>query len=236
MEIELINGSIKAIIDPLGGCLTNLSDEEGDILFPKRLLKTADGVQKQRGGCHVCLPNFGPGGDSGLDQHGFGRTETWKVGDRTESSILLTLKGVEGSYTDMKSVLTYQLGDNRIVMTLESTNNGTSAVRLAPAFHPYFALHDENDVQIDGETEQLNDMAEATFIGGASHVLETQMRRFTLESTGLLQWAKWTDRLGRYVCVEPTFGGFTFENPTPAEGELLGPGESRTYSLSITWA
>ena len=100
MDIELYNGDAKAIISTHGGYVTNLANDDGDILFPKRTLKAPDGSEKVRGGCHVCLPNFGPGGDTGLAQHGFGRTSEWVVASKSEAAVELTLKG-EGEYTVM---------------------------------------------------------------------------------------------------------------------------------------
>lgn len=236
MEVEIQNDNTKAIIDPHGAWLTNLSNEYGDIIFPKRNLTSEDGSVKQRGGCHVCLPNFGPGGASGQPQHGFGRVMDWELTDKTDSSVLLTLKKGEGEYSDMESVLAYQLGDDRLVMTLEVVNNGAADLRVAPAFHPYFALIEENDVAIDGVKEPLDDLAEAQFSQGIMHTLDAAGRTLTLTSDELQTWARWTDRLGKYVCVEPSLGGFTFLKETPEAGEILKSGESKTYTFTISWA
>jgi len=235
MEVELTHGTTKAIVDPRGAYLTNLSDESGDIFFPKRNLTAPDGAVKVRGGCHVCLPNFGPGGSSGQPQHGFGRTSDWEVTDKTENGIILTLIEGEGEYKDMSTILTYQLADVMIMMTCEVTNNGTSDLRVAPAFHPYFSLTGETEVEIDGVKEKLDDLAEAQFFEGVDHTLKTAARRFEMTSTDLPLWAKWTDQLGRYVCIEPSQNGFTFLSDTPETVELLAPGGVKTYKVSITW-
>jgi galactose mutarotase-like enzyme len=182
------------------------------------------------------LPNFGPGGKSGQPQHGFGRTSDWEVTDKTENGIILTLAEGEGEYKDMASVLAYQLADNMIRITCEVTNNGTAAVRLAPAFHPYFSLTGEKDVMIDETKELLDDLAEAQFFEGTTHTLNTKARTFEMTSTELPTWAKWTDQLGKYVCVEPSRGGFTFLNSEPSEDEILAAGASKTYGVSITWS
>lgn len=235
MEVELVYGTTKAIVDPQGAYLTNLSDDRGDILFPKRNLTAEDGTSKLRGGSHICLPNFGPGGASGQPQHGFGRTSLWEVTDKTESSVLLTLLEGKQGYDDMSSVLTYQLADNMLMMTCELTNNGSAPLRVAPAFHPYFSLTGEKEVEIDGVKTELDDLSEAQFMGDNRHELKTAARTFTLDSTDLPIWAKWTDQLGRYVCVEPSLGGFTFLEDSPKPEEILPPGGSKTYAFSITW-
>lgn len=236
MEVEIQNNNTKAIIDPRGARLTNLSNEFGDIIFPKRNLTADDGSVKQRGGSHVCLPNFGPGGASGQPQHGFGRVMDWELTDKTDSSVLLTLRKGEGEYSDMESVLAYQLGDDRLVMTLEVVNNGMADLRVAPAFHPYFALTEESEVAVDGIEESLENLSEAQFLKGTMHTLDTAGRTLTLTSDELQTWAKWTDRLGKYVCVEPSLGGFTFLKDTPETGEILKSGESKTYTFTISWA
>ena len=236
MEIEIQNDNTKAIIDPRGAWLTNLSNEDGDIIFPKRNLTADDGSVKKRGGSHVCLPNFGPGGSSGQPQHGFGRIMDWELTDKTDSSVLLTLRKGEGEYGDMESILAYQLGDDRLVMTLEVVNNGATDLRVAPAFHPYFALTEENEIAIDGIEEPLSNLSEAQFSQGKVHTLDAAGRTLTLTSDELQIWAKWTDQLGKYVCIEPSLNGFTFLEVSPEDREMLKPGESKTYSFTISWA
>jgi glucose-6-phosphate 1-epimerase len=236
MEIELWNDGSKAIIDPQGAWLTNLSDEYGDILYPKRTLVAEDGSKKLRGGCHVCFPNFGPGGESGQPQHGFGRVLTWEIADKTESSVLLTLTHGDGVYQELSALLTYQLEASAIIMTLELVNDGSEELRVAPGFHPYFStLHDKEEVRIDGENRRLDELSEVEFSTGTRRLLETSQRSFVIESRNLNTWALWTDTLAPYVCVEPTFGGFTFLEESPSKDELLSPGKTRTFTATITW-
>lgn len=235
MEVELWSGSTKAIIDPKGAWLTNLSDEYGDLLFPKRSLTAADGSEKLRGGSHVCLPNFGPGGKSGQPQHGFGRLEEWEVSDKTDNSILLTLEKGEDEYAKMSSVLTYQLDAQALLMTLELVNNGDDALRVAPAFHPYFVLGREHSAALNDEKLFLEDLAEVQFAEGTLQTLNISDTIITLESEELTTWAKWTDQLGPYVCVEPTLGGNAFLNDSPEPRELITSGETRLYRFIIRW-
>jgi D-hexose-6-phosphate mutarotase len=235
MEIELWNGSTKAIVDPRGAWLTNLSDESGDVLFPKRLLKNADGEIKQRGGCHVCLPNFGPGGDSGLPQHGFGRDMVWEISDKTESSVLFELPRGRDGYEALSAELSYQLGERGLVMTLDLKNKDDKAkLRVAPAFYPYFAVLGDGKVKINGDVQLLDELHETVFTSGESQSLETPSRMLTLTSEQLPTWAHWTDQLGAYICVEPTAGGYAFLKGA-ANDEILQPGEMKAYALKIEW-
>lgn len=234
--IELWNGDTKALISREGAWLTNLSDENGDVLYPKRTLTTADGSQKVRGGSHVCLPNFGPGGETGLTQHGFGRTALWEIVQQAESRVDLSLRGGVAGYEGLVSTLTYELAPTALDMTLEVANEGEGQLRIAPAFHPYFALQaGEGEVKIDADRLNLEDLSEMQLSEGEAKELHTAKRVITIGSKGLQTWALWTDQLGNYVCVEPTLGGYTFLEPTPRETELLQPGESRQYACRISW-
>ncbi len=236
MEIELWSGNTKALISRDGGWLTNLSDLGGDILFPKRQLKAPDGTVKTRGGCHVCLPNFGPGGASELPQHGFGRTSLWELGDQSDSSVTLTLNGGARGYESLVSTITYELSDGHIKMTLNVQNIGKKPLRVAPAFHPYFALQSgETKVVIDDHTVELIELHEMQLAEGDQKLLITDKRNLTLTSENLPAWAQWTDQLGNYVCVEPTVGGYTFLNEKPAENELLKPNDKAIYSATMSW-
>ncbi len=235
--IELWQGSTKALVDPIGGWLTNLSDDNGDILFPKRRLEAADGSKKQRGGCHVCLPNFGPGGLSDQEQHGFGRQKVWNVARQTQSEVTLELPSGDEEYPDLSSQLTYSLDDASVKLTLKVINNGTSGLRIAPGFHPYFALNEgEGQVSIDEVATDIQDLVDTEFFEGTSKELLLQKRTLRLSSDDLPVWAAWSDQLGSYVCLEPTYAGYAFEDADEApDDQLLHPGESRLYSFSIAW-
>jgi galactose mutarotase-like enzyme len=233
MDIELYNGETKAIISTHGGYVTNLSDSFGDVLFPKRTLKTSEGVEKLRGGSHVCLPNFGPGGDSGQEQHGYGRMSEWSVVDSSAEAASLKLEG-EGVYAGLIATLNYQVGDQEFTSILTLKNTSGAAFHVAPAFHPYF-MHTDS-IEVDGDKKLLlDDFKDAIFIDGTKHILRTGTRLITLLSDNLPKWAQWTDQLGSYFCLEPTQSGFAFsEDMTRAD--VLEPGESKTYRFVIGWS
>ncbi len=234
--IELWSGSTKALVSIDGGWLTNLSDDYGDILFPKRKLEAADGNKKQRGGSHVCLPNFGPGGLSDQPQHGFGRAMVWQVQQQTQSAVALELPQGDEEYQALSSILTYALDGASLTMTLKVTNNGNESLRLAPGFHPYFSLKEgEGQVHVNDQTYDVQDLADTEFFTSDSATLRLDRRTITIRSADLTTWALWSDQLGNYVCCEPTLGGYLFENDEPQASELLAPGESRTYQASISW-
>ena len=235
-SIELWNGSTKALVSLGGAWLTNLSDDDGDILFPKRRLEAVDGTKKDRGGCHVCLPNFGPGGDSELLQHGFGRTSLWTLDSQSINTVTLTLDGGGVGYERLSSTLTYTLASRSMRMELIVQNRGNRPLRVAPAFHPYFALRaNEGRVMIDGEPIDIQDLEDTLFLQGEEKQLQLERRTIRLASKNLSTWAAWTDRIGEYVCLEPTYAGNSFLLPTSDSDELLEPQNVRTYIAEISW-
>ncbi len=234
--IELWNGTTKALIDPLGAWLTNVSDDLGDVLYPKRSLKDAAGETKIRGGCHVCLPNFGAGGDSGMLQHGFARQMPWTISQQQQSAAVLTLANGKDGYEALHSTLTYILNESSITVELELVNQGDAPLRVAPGFHPYFALNpDEGRVTLNGLAHDTQDLAGTEFFEDKNTMkLELRRRLITITSDNLPKWAFWTDQLGDYVCCEPTVGGYTFLQE-PSDQELLQPHKTLSYAMTISW-
>lgn len=231
MIIELRSGDKKAIVDTKGGYLTNYADENGDIIYPKRMLTAPNGEEKTRGGCHVCLPNFGPGGDSGLDQHGYGRTSAWDITETGDTHVALRLAG-QGEYADMESVLRYDVGDTGLTMALTVTNNGAHDLTVGPAFHPYFATGDH--LAIDGEAYDMDAFNEMVLSDATDErVVTTNGHALVLKSADLPYWAHWSDRLAGYFCIEPSFGGFTFVPENHRRRDTLAPQQSKTYTFTI---
>ena len=193
--VELTFGTTRAVVLREGAWLLNLTDAHGDILFPKQWIETSSG-KRPRGGSHVCLPNFGPGGNSGLPQHGFGRISSWMVVEQGVSRVTLELSGGERRYASLQSRITYALKENSLTMTLKHT------------YRPRLSVH-------SAHVERL--LAESDIVRNLS------------------TWALWTDNLGRYVCLEPTFAGNSFADDNPEEEELLRAGLSKSYELQVKW-
>lgn len=234
--IELWNGATKALISTEGAWLTNLSDDNGDVIFPTRLFTAPNGEQKKRGGCHVCLPNFDAPGGSGLERHGFGRLLTWEVEQQTEASVRLVLaKGIQG-YEGLESHIVFTLASPSLSMALELHNLGNTPLRVAPGFHPYFALRaSEGRVSVNNTPHNLDDLGGTLYQDGPAMVLATKQRHIRLQTAQLTRWALWTDRLGPYVCVEPTLCGPSFVQEQASTPEIIEAGSSRAYSFTISW-
>lgn len=218
-------------VDPNGGYLNSLPG----ILYPRQIIG-----EKSRGGSHVCLPNFGPDSSGRLAQHGFGRTSRWEViaddSDDDEAVRVVELKldttDIPDDYEGLEARLQYWCGPDHLSMILTVLNSSESAMRVAPAFHPYFMA--DKPVMLNGELVDLSSYSEARFMDREEHKLQLGNRQLTLSSRTLNRWALWTDQLGEYFCVEPTLAGPSFDGE-PDEEELVDPGRIRRYDFTIAW-
>lgn len=227
--VALTLDDTSANIDLQGAWLTQLQSNGKDILFPRQEYVLPDGSKKMRGGSHVCFPNFGPGGSSGLPQHGFARVSTWRVSGSSESKVELLLEAPEGDYAKVEARLSYELVKNGIRMALTVLNNGTGAVPISPAFHPYFATDAIKSI-VHGTTYNHDNLGEAVFLSGPIENLYTASKRYDLLQENLPQWVLWTDNLGKYICLEPTAVGNGFEAGTALP---LQSGESWVGTLDL---
>ena len=231
--IQLNSHTSRCTIDPQGAWVESLEHKDTPILFPKTAIEYPEGA-KSRGGMHVCVPNFGPGGESGLPQHGFGRTSTWTVVTESDGFVSLELRG-EGDYADLKSTLTYAISDTSFTATLHLENTGTRLLRVAPAFHPYFQIEASEDSVVVGDTlYSLSELAGTVFVSAETLALHTKKRSLRLDQENLGTWAIWTDEMGKYVCVEPTHGGYRFLDE-PQSDEQLRPYHGMMYTFTIAW-
>lgn len=233
--LSLKCGDTQATINELGAWVETLSFRGQDILFPKTTLTNPSGEDKTRGGMHVCLPNFGQGGDSGLPQHGFGRQSLWQVVGRDDSRAELVLKSHSSGYAGLSARLVYKLDELALSTTLELDNQGVGILRLAPAFHPYFAVGDNTpSVKINDRVYRLDSLAGTEFIEAKTMSIQLGDKSIRLSQENLPVWAIWTDQLGLYVCIEPTFGGYRFLQNAQSD-ELLAPGAQTSYSTTLSW-
>ena len=234
--ITLTHSTAHADINPEGGAWVETLTRDGQaVLFPKTDLMSDSGERKTRGGMHVCLPNFGPGGTSALAQHGFGRTLPWEVVHHNVHSVTLRLQGSGSLYSSLISTLVYTLEPSQFKAELTVKNTGQTSLRVAPGFHPYFALSEsEAAVSVNDVVYELDKLGGTEFITAENVALQTSEQRLSLEQSNLSTWAVWTDQLANYVCVEPTYGGYRFLEPSSPEEHLV-PGAEKTFSCSIGW-
>lgn len=231
-------------VDPHGAYLTALRDKHGgDVLLPRQI--TPEG--KTRGGSHVCLPNFGPGGATKLAQHGFGRQLDWNVVEAGNTHCVLRMPetaapGSRSGYETLQATIryTYSQGatDEQLMVRLNVRNSaqqGSEPMPIAPGFHPYFVAYDE--AVLDNRRLSLEHLGGTKFIDGPTHVLETTKHQIVIHSNQLQRVAVWSgnDTERDYVCVEPTQSGPSFAESKTEVMHMLSPGEQRDYEMVISW-
>ncbi len=234
-KYEIKHGETKLNIDSHGAWITSLSSGGRDIFYQFAKLDDGAGKTKLRGGCHVCLPNFGADATGRLGQHGFGRTDEWSLIDQTDDSLSLKQISDHEGYEGLESILNLQLGTSALNMELATNNTGSESMRLAPAFHPYFKIGSASEISVNGQIFAVDQCAGTEFVEANQIDLKIADIALTLTSDNLNTWALWSDNLGDYFCVEPTFGGSRFLQENPKSDELLPPGQSKSYGLKIEW-
>lgn len=228
--VSLAHSGWQATIDTNGAWLETLTYKEQPMLFPRQSFTLPDGSTKVRGGCHVCLPNFGPGGASGLGQHGFGRDLAWQVVDQSTDMVEITLTISTGAYSGLIARLQYVLSVNGLQVILSVQNSSTEPLALSPGLHPYF-LHAGSEIKINDNAYFVNELHEAVFLDYMPSIIATDTYNFAVHADGLPQWVLWTDGLADYVCLEPSYAGFGFEKG----GEAILPLQpNQTWRGSLT--
>jgi glucose-6-phosphate 1-epimerase len=236
-EIKMGSGGLRARIDRQGGYVQTLSRADGTPILYGAI--TPDG---KRRATHVCVPNFGPDARGELHQHGFGRETVWTQEVMSEeddaTQLRLTHTVDVGEYTGLHMGLDYTITSDSFTMSLNCQNNSDQPLRLAPGFHPYFALPTGVEtVTVDGRSYRIDELAEAKFqhteTGHVAVEFGQDQGSLRLE-TNLRELALWSGDSSRYVCIEPTYSGASFAaTTTPPAEELLAPGEDCHYYVTI---
>ena len=232
--LELNNNFLQLEIDPQGAYITSFKAEDQDIFFPRTQLDH-NGTSKNRGGSHVCLPQFGAAGEFNLKSHGFGREILWQVESQTEDNLTILASKVAGEYEELESRLSFALFNSELEIILSVKNNGENPLAVSPAFHPYFNVADQEEIKIDGETIDITEdkFADSVYVNSPK-LVETDLFSLELEYENLPVTVLWTDKKAAYFCIEPTYNSISFSK---SEGYLtLAAGESATfkYKVSVT--
>lgn len=232
--LELNNNFLQLEIDPQGAYITSFKAEDQDIFFPRTQLDY-NGTSKNRGGSHVCLPQFGAAGEFNLKNHGFGREILWQVESQTEDNLTLLASKVAGEYEELESRLSFALVNSELEIILSVKNNGEKSLAISPAFHPYFNVADQEEIKIDDVIIDITDdkFADSVYVNSPK-LVETDLFSLELEYENLPVTVLWTDKKAAYFCIEPTYNSISFSK---GEGYLtLAAGESATfkYKVSVT--
>ena len=213
------------------GAIVHSYQVVGESIFYPR--QDVDG--SQRGGSHVCLPNFGPDEVTDQPQHGYGRVVEWRVSSQNVSEVVLEHTQSSGEYAGLDARLTYRLGEDGLLMDLQLINSSRNNLSVSPGFHPYFNVSDcEEDVIVNGVGYKVNQLSETRWdevksknniaIGGS---------KVTLVAEHLKTLAIWSAHPDRYVCIEPTYAGNAHTGQ--AVGSMtLSPGEQSSFSCLVS--
>lgn len=234
---ELLAGDARAVIDSHGAFVTELYDGDWQILFRKGEYVNSERETKIRGGMHPCIPNFGPAAPKyNLPQHGPARNEDWDAYNFGDGAIHF-----HNNIGRLETSIMYELSENSLATTLMVKNQGYDPEPIAPGFHPYFNVGEQNEIIINGKVYNLDkdakELADTVYMNDVI-TLEIGERIIRFENKNLNHFAIWyggeMDEEGnRYICVEPTAEGQTFEaGNTPS---TLPPNEEKTFSFKISW-
>lgn len=220
-------------IDPRGAAVIAYLRDGVPILYERRQI---DG--KWRGGSHVCVPNFGPGGTSDQPQHGFARLVNWRVELQQVDRIKLGYAHATGSYAGLRLSLLYILQEQGMTMQLTVHNASAVPLRVTPGFHPYFALPPGHDGRFwvdetEYHTGEVTNSPVYTAPSKTVRLMIDEAHHYTLTSSALRQYVLWTAHPQQYVCVEPTLAANAYSEMPATSDELLAPGDAQHYTVTI---
>lgn len=234
---ELTSNGTTAKIDGYGAFVNELVDEESQIFFPKGNYTNESGQAKVRGGCHPCFPNFGPADVKyDLPQHGLAREVNWDEHFVGDDEIHLH-KEIDGVATH----IFYKIEEKSFSADLVVENRSSEAKPIAPGFHPYFDMGSLCEFTINGQTYDLDkdaeELADTIYIDSVM-TLQIGDKIINFENEHLDRFAIWSggemDKNGdRYICIEPTAEGASFENGN--NPSLIQPGHGKAFRFGITW-
>lgn len=218
-------------VDRQGAILTEYKVDGGDILLPRQKI---DGAM--RGGSHVCVPNFGPGGKSDQPQHGYGRNVKWQFSLVNDNGIYLRYMQRHGDFAGLETILAYELFEFGLQTRLLCINHSEQDFHLAPGFHPYFNNQTgQSSFIFDGKEYDARNLAEMKphRAKGDITIVELAHRRLRIRACWLNNFALWTASPDKYICIEPTLAGNAYTNGNLAKQDRLLAGSEAEYGFII---
>ncbi|GCF07418.1 aldose epimerase family protein [Dictyobacter arantiisoli] len=159
-EIVLTHGKTTIGVRPDGNLVSHFQVENWPVLY-----RAVTGNLK-RWGMPLMIPNFSQlkGGifqekGTTLSSHGFGRDLPWSILQQDQASITLQLTSNEQTrpHYPYEFVFTAHIeaGDGTLAYTLTIENPNDVTLPIAPGFHPYFtvAQQDKADITVEGLPE-----------------------------------------------------------------------------------
>lgn len=233
--MRLTFSDTKCEISAQGAGVISLICQGVDILFPTQMIG-----EKLRGGIPLCAPVFGPGEMVGLKQHGFARNIMWRVVEQSANEAKLTPvknkvwdENVPSEFRGCDMAYGVSLSQNTLQLTLTITNIGDMPFACSPGFHPYFPTRNASKCMVLENAFADKQLLDTQFLADQKTVtLETEDTTVTLASEAMQHYAVWSANPDKYICVEPTYGGYLeHQSAVP----MLEPGDSKTYTAQISW-
>ncbi|WP_099203664.1 hypothetical protein [Miniphocaeibacter massiliensis] len=219
-------------VSPKGGMINSLNYNGENILYPISLIEKK-GMKKIRGGNFSCIPNFGVDEITNLNNHGYGRDLEWKVDFKNKEEINLYVRGI-GDYKKLDTYLSYKLENNQFIMKLKFSNQGNKDIFIAPGFHPYFSSKD-NFLLVEDRKYSKEELEKSVFIEKNYIEFETEKFKFSYTSEDFTTYVIWSDFLGDYVCVEPTYNGTSFKTGYKNKPYNLKSKEEIEFKIALNW-
>ncbi len=218
----------------------------------------------KRWGLPLMIPNFSRLKDgifqekhTTLPIHGFGRTMAWTVTEESESRLSMELRNNEATWESYPYEFTFtatiEVGEGTLAYTVTMENRGDETMPIAPGFHPYFAVAQEDKSRIVVEGLSGFSIGNYDWVRNIPdkpnpfpHRVTVQIpRRGTLiieeiptdEGYALKNMQVWSDEPDRpdhdFVCFEPTVSSEDALN-RPDDRLNIAPHSSRSFVLRIT--
>jgi galactose mutarotase-like enzyme len=229
----------RVVIAPSRGAIvTSFRVEERELLFMDDAT-LRDPNKNVRGGIPVLFPSpgklegdrFQRAGRSGsMKQHGFARTEAWRVRslDRDASSVTLELSSNDSTRKqfpwDFSAELMFTLDHTCLRIDFKLQNLDAAALPFAVGFHPYFHVADKAKTHVSTDaTQAFDNVAKRVvpfdeFDWSATeldlHLLDHSSPESMLEysdgshlavraSDEFSLWVVWSLRERDFICLEP---------------------------------
>ncbi len=105
-----------------------------------------------RGGVPLVFPQFATYGP--LPQHGFARTQTWRVADERDGGVSLRLDSTAQTRAlwphDFAAALAVDIGGQGLGLALQVRNTGAREFAFTAALHTYLSVSDIAAIRLDG--------------------------------------------------------------------------------------
>ncbi|MHB8598230.1 MAG: aldose epimerase family protein [Ktedonobacteraceae bacterium] len=218
----------------------------------------------KRWGLPLMIPNFSRLKDgifqekhTTLPIHGFGRTMPWTVTEEDGTRLSMQLRSSDVTRADYPYEFTFtatiEAGEGTLTYTVTMENRGDETMPIAPGFHPFFAVaqEDKSHIVTDGPPgfrigdydwvqnipDKANPFPHRVTVqiphGGTLTIEEIP----TNDGYALKNMQVWSDLPTRpdhdFVCFEPTVSSEDALN-RPADRLNIAPRSSRQFMLRLT--